>query len=190
MAATQADAVREQAWRETSKSLRQSRWRQGHTGLSEISRLRGFEHHPLCQPHLHHHGASAYLVERRLRREPYNREGFDGDVSPKLDGIRDELSVGRPVRKNEIHEPAISVSGVSTDAPPTRAPQASACAPYRDRIVAALALGRNAMAIPFRDWLATLDRTTRARCRRASSASSQATWATTRASGAVCLRPG
>jgi hypothetical protein len=36
---------------------------------------------------------------------------------------------------------------VSTDSLPTRAPQASACEPYRERIVAALALGRNAMAI-------------------------------------------
>ncbi len=49
-------------------------------------------------------------------------------------------------------KPAIT-EAVSTDPParpwppPTRAPQASACAPYRDRIVAALALGRNAMAI-------------------------------------------
>ena len=50
-------------------------------------------------------------------------------------------------------KPAIS-GEVSTDsppapwpAPPTRAPQASACEPHRDRIDAALKLGRNAMAI-------------------------------------------
>jgi transposase len=50
-------------------------------------------------------------------------------------------------------KPAIS-GGVSTDAPPapwppppSRAPQASACEPYRDRIEAALKVGRNAMAI-------------------------------------------
>jgi transposase len=43
---------------------------------------------------------------------------------------------------------------VSTDSPPAawppapmRAPRASACEPYREQIVAALALGRNAMAI-------------------------------------------
>ncbi|HUU33386.1 MAG TPA: IS21 family transposase [Vicinamibacterales bacterium] len=57
---------------------------------------------------------------------------------------------GRPGERTA--KPAISVE-VSTDPcprvwpPPTRAPQASACAPHRDRIVAALALGRNAMAI-------------------------------------------
>jgi transposase len=50
-------------------------------------------------------------------------------------------------------KPAIS-GEVSTDSspapwppPPTRAPQASACEPYRDRIEAALTRGRNAMAI-------------------------------------------
>jgi transposase len=50
-------------------------------------------------------------------------------------------------------KPAIS-GEVSTDSPPspwppppTRAPQASACEPYRDRIDTALARGRNAMAI-------------------------------------------
>src|SRR5687767_10154603 len=50
-------------------------------------------------------------------------------------------------------KPAISRE-VSTDSPPppwppppARAPQASACEPYRDRIEAALTVGRNAMAI-------------------------------------------
>jgi transposase len=50
-------------------------------------------------------------------------------------------------------KPAISAA-VSTDSPPspcppppTRAPQASACEPHRDRIEGALKLGRNAMAI-------------------------------------------
>jgi transposase len=36
---------------------------------------------------------------------------------------------------------------VSTDAPPSRAPRASACEPHRERIEAAVRLGRNAMAI-------------------------------------------
>ena len=49
-------------------------------------------------------------------------------------------------------KPAISAA-VSTDSPPpvwpppSRAPQASACEPYREDIAAALARGRNAMAI-------------------------------------------
>lgn len=44
--------------------------------------------------------------------------------------------------------PAISVGEVSTDPPaPSRAPQASACEPFRERIEAALAVGRNARAI-------------------------------------------
>ena len=43
-----------------------------------------------------------------------------------------------------------SPEGVSTDpapCPPERAPSASACVPYRELIVDALGLGRNAMAI-------------------------------------------
>src|SRR5688572_5377311 len=61
---------------------------------------------------------------------------------------------GRGRRSEGAAKPAISSEGVSTDSPPrawppapTRAPQASACAPHRDRIEAALKAGRNAMAI-------------------------------------------
>jgi len=42
--------------------------------------------------------------------------------------------------------PTVAVASVTPDSPPTRAPQASACEPCRDRIEAALKLGRNAMA--------------------------------------------
>jgi len=42
---------------------------------------------------------------------------------------------------------AIARAKVSTDATPSRAPQASACEPHRERIEAAVRLGRNAMAI-------------------------------------------
>jgi len=56
---------------------------------------------------------------------------------------------GRP--GEDTAKPAISAE-VSTDSPPvwpppSRAPQASACEPYRDRIETALKVGRNAMAI-------------------------------------------
>jgi len=78
-------------------------------------------------------------------------------------GVRRETAsdylkaAGVPVRRRGrpgegAAKPAIT-EAVSTDPParpwppPSRAPQASACAPHRDRIVAALALGRNAMAI-------------------------------------------
>jgi transposase len=44
-------------------------------------------------------------------------------------------------------KPAISLSGGSTDSPPTRAPSASACAPYRELIAEAVGRGRNAVAI-------------------------------------------
>jgi hypothetical protein len=47
-------------------------------------------------------------------------------------------------------KPAITGQGVSTDSvrpPPGRAPSASACEPYRELIAAALARGRNAVAI-------------------------------------------
>jgi transposase len=43
--------------------------------------------------------------------------------------------------------PAISPRVVSTDATPSRAPRSSACEPHRERIDAAVRLGRNAMAI-------------------------------------------
>ena len=43
--------------------------------------------------------------------------------------------------------PAISRPEVSTDSPPTRAPSASACAPYRELIEEAMGRGRNAVAI-------------------------------------------
>ena len=43
--------------------------------------------------------------------------------------------------------PALSPAKVSTDVPPTRAPSASACAPYRELIEEALSRGRNAVAI-------------------------------------------
>src|SRR5690349_11714169 len=59
---------------------------------------------------------------------------------------------GRP--SEGAAKPAISSGEVSTDAPPrawppapSRAPQASACEPHRERIEAALKVGRNAMAI-------------------------------------------
>ena len=65
---------------------------------------------------------------------------------------------GRP--SEGAAKPAISPGEVSTDSPPrawppapTRAPQASACEPHRDRIEAALKVGRNAMAI----WQDLLD---------------------------------
>jgi transposase len=44
-------------------------------------------------------------------------------------------------------KPAISASAVSTDSPPTRAPSASACEPYRELIEEAVGRGRNAVAI-------------------------------------------
>jgi hypothetical protein len=51
--------------------------------------------------------------------------------------------------------PAIS-AGVSTDLPaapaPSRAPQASACEPYRDRIEAALKLGRDMKSSTHTTW--------------------------------------
>jgi transposase len=59
---------------------------------------------------------------------------------------------GRP--REETAKPAIPGEEVSTDSPPrpwppaaSRAPQTSACEAYRDRIEAALRVGRNAMGI-------------------------------------------
>ena len=44
-------------------------------------------------------------------------------------------------------KPGMSPPGVSTDSRPSRAPTASACAPYHELITEALGRGRNAMAI-------------------------------------------
>ena len=52
-----------------------------------------------------------------------------------------------PVSTDSAARPAMSRDEVSTDSRPSRAPSASACEPYRELIAAALACGRNAMAI-------------------------------------------
>ncbi len=44
--------------------------------------------------------------------------------------------------------------------------------------------------VPFRDWLETLDRAARARVQASVVRFETGTWATTRASGAACRRPG
>ena len=56
-------------------------------------------------------------------------------------------AISPEVSTDPLANPAISSGEVSTDSAPSCAPQASACEPYRDRIEAALTLGRNAMAI-------------------------------------------
>jgi transposase len=54
---------------------------------------------------------------------------------------------GREVSTDSPANPAISAGVVSTDSAPSRAPRSSACEPHRERIEAAVRLGRNAMAI-------------------------------------------
>jgi transposase len=66
--------------------------------------------------------------------------GRPGEALTKA-AISVEVSTDSPAN------PAISPREVSTDSGPTRAPQASACEPHRERIAAALKRGRNAMAI-------------------------------------------
>ena len=75
----------------------------------------------------------------RAARLPVRQRGRPSEASAKP-AISPEVSTDLP-------KPAISSDEVSTDSPPSRAPQASTCEPYRDRIEAALRLGRNAMAI-------------------------------------------
>jgi transposase len=98
---------------------------------------------------------SAYLkaagIPVRGRGRPSEskaKPAISGEVSTDSGGpkpaIPSEMSTDQP-------KPAITSPEVSTDAgalvAPGRAPSASACEPYRDRIEAALVLGRNAMAI-------------------------------------------
>ena len=65
--------------------------------------------------------------------------------APAKPAMAGEVSTDLPAK------PAITGRGVSTDpaapSPPGRAPSASACEPYREIIAAALARGRNAVAI-------------------------------------------
>ena len=91
--------------------------------------------------------ASATGVDRatvtryvRAARLPVRRRGRPSE-DPAKPAISPRVSTDPPAN------PAISSGGVSTDSPPRRAPPASACEPYRDRIEAALTVGRNAMAI-------------------------------------------
>ena len=60
---------------------------------------------------------------------------------PVKAAIPAEVSTDLPAK------PSIPPGEVSTDSDPSRAPQASACEPYREQITSALAVGRNAMAI-------------------------------------------
>jgi transposase len=61
---------------------------------------------------------------------------------------------GREVSTDPRANPAISSGQVSTDSTPSRSPQTSACALYREEIADALARGRNAMGI----WQDLVDR--------------------------------
>jgi transposase len=56
-------------------------------------------------------------------------------------------AISPEVSTDSSANPAFSSSEVSTDSPAARAPSGSACEPYRELIAAALARGRNAVAI-------------------------------------------
>ena len=85
---------------------------------------------------LHRVTAGAYLGAPEFRAEP--------GPAARRDGKTDDCPAGgvhRPWRKTAPSPQ------VSTDSGPVRAPSASACEIYREVIAAALARGRNAMAI-------------------------------------------
>jgi transposase len=71
---------------------------------------------------------------------PIRRRGRPGEAAanPTISG---------EVSTDPESNPAISPPEVATDSPPTRAPSASACEPYRELITEAVGRGRNAMAI-------------------------------------------
>ena len=87
-------------------------------------------------------GVDRETVTRHVRaaRLPVRRRGRPSEASAKP-AISSGVSTDPPA------PPAMVRGEVSTDARPSRAPQASACEPYRDQIEAALKVGRNAMAI-------------------------------------------
>jgi transposase len=71
---------------------------------------------------------------------PIRRRGRPGEAAAKP-------TISGEVSTDPDSKPAISPPEVSTDSPPTRAPSASACEPYRELITEAVGRGRNAMAI-------------------------------------------
>jgi transposase len=87
-------------------------------------------------------GVDRETVTRYVRaaRLPVRRRGRPSEA-PAKPAISSGVSTDPPA------PPAMVRGEVSTDARPSRAPQASACQPYRDQIEAALKVGRNAMAI-------------------------------------------
>src|SRR5262245_49327829 len=94
-----------------------------------------------------------------LGRLGWSLRRIERETGVRRETVSDYLkAAGIPVRgrgrPGEGKGKAAITGEVSTDSPatpwpppPTRAPQASACEPYRDRIDAALTRGRNAMAI-------------------------------------------
>jgi transposase len=86
-----------------------------------------------------------------VRRETATRYLRAAGLSVRSRGRPGEAAakptISREVSTDPSAKPAISPLEVSTDSPPSRAPSASACEPHRERIEAALTLGRNAMAI-------------------------------------------
>jgi transposase len=71
---------------------------------------------------------------------PIRRRGRPGEAAAKP-------TISGEVSTDPDSKPAMSPPEVSTDSPPTRAPSASACEPYRELITEAVGRGRNAMAI-------------------------------------------
>jgi transposase len=71
---------------------------------------------------------------------PVRRRGRPGEGAANA-------AISPAVSTDRRANPAISPPVVSTDSAPSRAPRASACEPHRERIEAAVGLGRNAMAI-------------------------------------------
>jgi transposase len=82
--------------------------------------------------------ATRYLRAAGL---PVRGRGRPGEATANAAISGDEVSTDPPAN------PAISPGRVSTDSTPSRAPRSSACEPHRERIEAAVRLGRNAMAI-------------------------------------------
>jgi transposase len=83
-------------------------------------------------------------VTRYLRaaRLPVRGRGRPSETTANAAISAREVSTDPPAANS-----AISVGGVSTDSRLSRAPGSSACEPHRERIEAAVRLGRNAMAI-------------------------------------------
>ena len=121
-------------------------------GPSDEDGLSNSGHPPLVgdvpAPNAHAEGFVRSIKEERLNRlVPLGERHLRRAIAEYVLHLPGRTAPSWPPKPATTPEVSTDSSSASWPPAPTRAPHASACAPYREQIVAALALGRNAMAI-------------------------------------------